>query len=40
MKFTKKRGNNSKIQSKKDKTWEKFKNQQNKLSADRRGIKR
>ncbi|WP_263854113.1 hypothetical protein [Apilactobacillus micheneri] len=40
MKFTKKRPNNAKSQAKKDKTWEKFKNQQNKLSADKRGIRR
>ncbi|WP_277949246.1 hypothetical protein [Apilactobacillus bombintestini] len=40
MKYTKKRKTNSKQQEKRDKTFEKFKRQQNKLSADRRGIRR
>ncbi|WP_269147740.1 hypothetical protein [Apilactobacillus ozensis] len=40
MKFTKKHKNNQESKKRKDATWEKFKNQQNNLSANRRGVKR
>ncbi|WP_282575948.1 hypothetical protein [Apilactobacillus xinyiensis] len=40
MKFTKKHKNNQSSKKRKEQTWEKFKNQQNNLSANRRGIKR
>ncbi|WP_260116751.1 hypothetical protein [Nicoliella spurrieriana] len=38
MKYTKKR-NSTKNSQRKQATWEKFKNQQNKLNASRRGVK-
>lgn len=40
MKFTKKTKNNSNKQAKANKTFNKFKEQQNRLSASRRGVKR
>ncbi|TDG75240.1 hypothetical protein [Secundilactobacillus malefermentans] len=40
MKYTKKRASNKKETSKKEATWEKFKNQQNELNTNRRGLRR
>ncbi|WP_268872573.1 hypothetical protein [Secundilactobacillus kimchicus] len=40
MKFTKKQTKNPKTAAKKEATWEKFKDQQNALAANKRGIRR
>ncbi|CAI2641992.1 hypothetical protein [Apilactobacillus apinorum] len=40
MKYTKKTKDNSKKQAKADKTFDKFKEQHNRLNASKRGIKR